>query len=195
MARRPSTVSRGTTARAKRTTQTNGTAPRRSSAAVRSAGGDRSTSTRPTADHPATEPATFSIGELARRTKVSPRTIRFYEELGILPTPSRSTGGTRRYPRDYVFYVEGARMLKELGFSLEEIAELGHYALKGTAASQGTQRLLKGKLAELEHRMRVLNRLHDLVTEAAEGRRPKSGDQPLLQRWLSEEPGTARSAG
>ena len=40
----------------------------------------------------------LSIGELARDTGVSSRTIRYYEELGILPEPRRSAGGTALAP-------------------------------------------------------------------------------------------------
>src|SRR5262245_37697277 len=94
-----------------------------------------------TARKPEATPAEdeLSIGELAELTSVSTRTIRYYEELGILPTPPRTPGGTRRYPREYVFYVEGAKTLKQLGFGLEEIAELGRFALTGTSASKRTQ--------------------------------------------------------
>lgn len=129
---------------------------------------------------------TLGIGELAERTQVSTRTIRYYEELGILPAPARSNGGTRRYPREYVFYVEGARNLKQLGFSLEEIAELGQFALTGTTASTRTQAMLKTKLAQLEHRIRVLHRLHDLVAEAAVAEGPSRARTTLL-RWFGEQ--------
>ncbi|MGH9003457.1 MAG: MerR family transcriptional regulator, partial [Acidimicrobiia bacterium] len=78
----------------------------------------------------------LSIGQLAELTGVSSRTIRYYEELGILPPPSRSPGGTRKYTQDYVFYVEGALALKELGFRLEEIELIGRIAL-GQAVSAG----------------------------------------------------------
>jgi len=113
----------------------------------------------------------LSIGELARRTHVSTRTIRYYEELGVLPGPPRSTGGTRRYPSDYVFYLEAARALKQLGFSLEEIAELGKYALEGTPASTQTQTLLREMVSELAHRIRVLRSLHELIAGEAQGAR------------------------
>ena len=135
----------------------------------------------------------LSIGQLAELTQVSTRTIRYYEELGILPPPQRTSGGTRRYPRDYVFYVEGARLLKELGFGLEEIAELGKFALTGAAASKRTQAILKDKLSELEHRIRVLNRLHELVVEATTSRKPvRSSPVPALLRWVSEESGRSK---
>lgn len=130
---------------------------------------------------------TLSIGELAKRTSVSTRTIRYYEELGILPTPERTVGGTRRYPSDYIFYVEGARILKQLGFGLEEIAELGQFALTGASASKRTQSLLQEKLSELEHRIRVLNRLKELVAEAAGAGSGSEAPVSALLRWISEE--------
>ncbi|MGX4694800.1 MerR family DNA-binding transcriptional regulator [Streptomyces sp. JNUCC 63] len=128
----------------------------------------------------------LSIGELAKQANVSTRTIRYYEELGILPAPERTSGGTRRYPRDYIFYVEGARTLKQLGFGLEEIAELGQFALTGTAASARTKAILREKLSELDHRIRVLNRLYELVNEAAAS--PRSHRSPVseLLRWVGQ---------
>lgn len=129
----------------------------------------------------------LSIGELASRTHVSTRAIRYYEERGILPVPPRSNGGTRRYPKEYVFYLEGTRALKQLGFSLEEIAELGKFALEGTAASKHTQALLRERVSELEHQIRVLRRLHELVVEAAAGRADSRAPILTLLRWLGSE--------
>ncbi len=129
----------------------------------------------------------LSIGELAKRTGVSTRTIRYYEELGILPTPERTEGGTRRYPKEYVFYVEGARALKDLGFGLEEIAELGKFALTGHWDSERSEDILTRKLAELEHRIKVLDRLHNLVLEAAKAAKDGDPAAPPLLRWVSED--------
>jgi len=145
---------------------------------------------------PVTEEAgELSIGELAELTSVSTRTIRYYEELGILPTPTRTPGGTRRYPRDYIFFVEGAKTLKQLGFGLEEIAELGKFALTGAAASKRTQAILKEKLADLEHRMRVLDRLHEIVADAASSKKANGSAVPELLRWVSSEQGIRVSNG
>src|SRR5262249_52189515 len=129
----------------------------------------------------------LSIGELAKRTGVSTRTIRYYEELGILPRAQRTDGGTRRYPREYIFYVEGARTLKDLGFGLEEIAELGKFALTGTWDSERSRSILTRKLAELEHRIRVLNRLHDLVEDASKSAAKGKASVPPLLRWVGED--------
>jgi DNA-binding transcriptional MerR regulator len=136
-----------------------------------------------------------SIGELAELAMVSTRTIRYYEELGILPSPQRTPGGTRRYPREYIFYVEGAKILKGLGFGLEEIAELGKFALTGTSASKRTQAILQEKLAELDHQIRVLHRLQKLVANAAANHKTSGSAVPELLRWISRENGFDKVEG
>ena len=77
-----------------------------------------------------------SIGQLAKAAGVSSRTIRYYEELGILPEPQRTGGGTRKYPREYCGYIETALALKDLGFRLEEVKPLARLAL-GRAIAPG----------------------------------------------------------
>jgi DNA-binding transcriptional MerR regulator len=134
-----------------------------------------------------TSEETLSIGELASRTNVSARTIRYYEELGILPEPTRTSGGTRRYPADHIFYVEAAKILKQLGFGVEEIAELGKFALTGTSASKRTRAILQQRLDELNHRIWVLDRLHDLVEEAPTDPKAEESPVPDLLRWVTEE--------
>jgi DNA-binding transcriptional MerR regulator len=113
----------------------------------------------------------LSIGQLAEMTGVSSRTIRYYEELGVLPPPHRSPGGTRKYTQDYRFYVEGALALKELGFRLEEIELIGRIALGqevSTAQRAQVAELVRENLQALEHKIKVLNRLREiLVSEAA----------------------------
>ena len=72
-----------------------------------------------------------SIGQLAKAAGVSSRTIRYYEELGILPEPQRTSGGTRKYPREYCGYIETALALKDLGFRLEEVKPLAAWPWAG----------------------------------------------------------------
>jgi Predicted transcriptional regulators len=114
----------------------------------------------------------LSIGQLAEMTGVSSRTIRYYEEMGILPPPRRSPGGTRKYTQDYRFYVEGALALKELGFRLEEIELIGKIALGEDVAARQRARvaeLVRENMQALEHKIKVLNRLREiLMSEAAE---------------------------
>jgi DNA-binding transcriptional MerR regulator len=62
------------------------------------------------------------IGEAAARAGVSVRTLRYYEELGLLRPSARSPGGTRRYTEDDLARLARVRELKDLlGFNLDEI--------------------------------------------------------------------------
>jgi DNA-binding transcriptional MerR regulator len=99
---------------------------------------------------------------------VSSRTIRYYEELGILPEPERSAGGTRRYTTDYRFYIEGALALKDLGFPLDEIRLIGRMALGRKMTVRERERLatvVSERTRGLEHRIRVLQRLREILQE------------------------------
>src|SRR5215475_14390802 len=87
-----------------------------------------------------------SIGQLAKAAGVSNRTIRYYEELGILPQPRRSPGGTRMYPREYGGYIAAALALKDLGFRLDEVKPIARLAA-GRSVSQG-QREAAARLVE-----------------------------------------------
>jgi len=64
--------------------------------------------------------ANLSIGELARRTARAPSAIRYYEEIGLLPTPER-VSGRRRYPEESVRTLAVIDTAQHAGLSLHEI--------------------------------------------------------------------------
>jgi DNA-binding transcriptional MerR regulator len=107
-----------------------------------------------------------SIGQLAKDAGVSSRTIRYYEELGILPEPRRSAGGTRMYPQEYRGYLAAALALKDLGFRLDEMRALARLASgrqvspnqRDTAAA-----LVEDRIEALAMQVIMLRRLHDSV--------------------------------
>ncbi len=79
----------------------------------------------PAAGPQSTEHAYLQIGEVAERTGVTQRTLRFYEEKGLLKPPSRLEGGFRLYSEDDVQRVERIkRMQTLLGFALADIKEM-----------------------------------------------------------------------
>ncbi|WP_240608207.1 MerR family transcriptional regulator [Dehalogenimonas alkenigignens] len=69
-------------------------------------------------------PEFYQIGELARRAAVSARTIRFYEEKGLLGAPARTSGGMRLYDERDVNRVKIIRRLHHVGLGLEDIKSL-----------------------------------------------------------------------
>jgi len=64
------------------------------------------------------------IGELAKKLGITTRTIRYYEEIGLMGPSERVGGGTRTYCRDDVLRLKFILKLKELGISLKEMQEL-----------------------------------------------------------------------
>ena len=66
----------------------------------------------------------LQIGQVAENTGLSLRTIRFYEEEGLVVPTARSEGGFRLYSDDDVARLEVIKRMKPLGFALEEMREL-----------------------------------------------------------------------
>ncbi len=66
----------------------------------------------------------IQIGSLARQLGITTRTIRYYEEIGLMGASKRSSGGTRSYNRDDVLRIKFILKLKELGISLKEMLSL-----------------------------------------------------------------------
>ena len=64
------------------------------------------------------------IGELADKSNLSQRTIRHYEEVGLLKPAGRSEGGFRLYTHDDLMRLMVIRRMKPLGFSLDEMGEV-----------------------------------------------------------------------
>ncbi len=100
----------------------------------------------------------YRIGEIARLSGLTLRTIRYYGELGLL-SESRSSGGQRYFTDQDLVYLKRIIELKGLGFSLEEISRI--IKLKGEDQSGNKRRneLLaqyRSKLSEDLERMHVL---------------------------------------
>lgn len=80
-----------------------------------------------TADAPSTEPSEgyFRIEQVSSRTGLTKRTLRYYEEIGLLDPPTRTDGGYRLYSEADIAHLERIKRLRDLlGFSLKEIREI-----------------------------------------------------------------------
>lgn len=87
----------------------------------------------------------MQIGEVAERTSLSLRTIRYYEEVGLVPPSARSQGGFRLYTESDVERLLLVRRMKPLDFSIDEIRELLSVLDQleaGPAGRQQTQQLI-----------------------------------------------------
>lgn len=66
----------------------------------------------------------LSIGALAKRTGTKVQTIRYYENIGLMPSPERTEGGQRRYSTAALDRLAFIRHARDLGFGLDAIREL-----------------------------------------------------------------------
>jgi DNA-binding transcriptional MerR regulator len=105
------------------------------------------------------------IGELARRSGASARSLRYYEEQGLLRA-QRQPNGYREYDEDEVTLVREIRSLLDSGFDLEEIRPLIECLRSGIRARQdcpGAVEVYQQKLAELDAYVERLRRLRERV--------------------------------
>ena len=97
----------------------------------------------------------LTIGELAKELHLNPKTIRYYEEVGLLPRPRRSKSGYRLYSKYETKRLQLVKRAKVLGLSLAEIKELVEYAIDGhcNALEHRLLSLVEAKLGEIDRKI------------------------------------------
>ena len=110
----------------------------------------------------------LQIGEVAERTGVTQRTLRFYEEKGLLKPPSRLEGGFRLYSEADILRVEQIRRLQKLlGFPLAEIKEMveAEEVKMQLRAEYRKEAALSQRRAQLLRAIEVTERQHGLIQQ------------------------------
>lgn len=113
-------------------------------------------------------PPPWKVGELAKRTGVSVRTLHHYDEIGLLSPSHRSPSGYRLYTEDDVRRLQQIRSLRTLGFSLEEV---GAFLQRPDVTPD---RVLQLQIAHLTEQIELQQRLRERL-------------EAIAQRWRSDE--------
>ena len=103
--------------------------------------------------------AELSIGEVARRTRVKVPTIRYYEQIGLLPAPGRSDGNRRYYAEDATRRLTFVRHARELGFEIEAIRALLALQDEPDRPCNDIDALAREHLAAIEQKIERLTEL------------------------------------
>lgn len=114
----------------------------------------------------APRPLRYQIGEVAERTGVTQRTLRFYEEKGLLDPPERMEGGFRLYSEEDIDRVIYVRRLQDLlGFTLSEIKEMvdAEEELHQIAATRRPDRELPERVERVSTMIAALSRQLEVV--------------------------------
>ena len=128
-----------------------------------------------------------SIGVLAQRTGCKAETIRYYERIGILAEPRRTSGRQRRYGLQHLMRLNFVRRARDLGFTLDEVRALlglvdegGHSCAEVEAVARGHLESVRVRIADLTAMEAVLE---DMVARCAGGTVP---DCPIIEALFRE---------
>ncbi len=105
------------------------------------------------------------IGELAKASVTTTKTLRFYEEAGLLPAAERTPGGYRDYSPDVLPRLDFIRRGRAAGLSLAQIRDVLDIRDAGSAPCHHVRQLLDRRLSELDRQIADLQALRDTVAE------------------------------
>lgn len=116
----------------------------------------------------------MTSGEFARKTGVTLRTIRYYEEKGLIQSKIENRGGRKSYGTDTLLAMRRIVMLKEAGMSLDQIAvilrEIAEIPTRGRARQRAYAHLLEKAWAGVQRRMHDLREMEGSIASVMESR-------------------------
>lgn len=105
------------------------------------------------------------IGEVAAATGVTTKTLRFYEQEGLLREPDRTPGGYRDYGHDVIARVSFVRRAQAAGLALRQISEILAIRDGGQIPCEHVAQLVDDRLGEVEARLRELRQTRRQLRE------------------------------
>ena len=101
----------------------------------------------------------FGIGDLAKGTGTKVVTVRYYEQIGLLPVPSRTAGNYRTYSNEHMRRLRFIRRCRDLGFTLDQIRDLLRLSSQKDEECAEVDRITARHLVEIEQKISDLKRL------------------------------------
>ena len=110
----------------------------------------------------------MQIGTAAKRSGVPAKTIRYYEEIGLVPEPARSASGYRAYDDGAVALLRFVSRARNLGFSIKDVRMLLALYSDRDRASADVKRVALGHVAEIDRKMAELGSMRKTLLHLAE---------------------------
>ena len=133
------------------------------------------------------------IGEVAERVGINPKTIRYYEGIGLLPDPQRLPSGYREYNDADVDRLGFIRTAQRLGLTLAEISEILAFREREERPCEYVLGVLDRQVADLDRRMAEMARLR-LELIALKGKADRLPSEDGCYCAVIEHAGTGREA-
>jgi DNA-binding transcriptional MerR regulator len=108
------------------------------------------------------------IGEVAEACGTTAKTLRFYQQEGLLPAPERTQGGYRNYTPETLQRLDFIRRSRTAGLTLAQIREVLDVRDAGSAPCLHVQQLLASRLNDLDRQIAELQALRDTVAELSD---------------------------
>lgn len=118
----------------------------------------------------------MNIGAAARRSGVPAKTIRYYEEIGLIPKAGRTAGGYRDYDNQDVEMLRFIQRSRALGFPVKEVAELLALWRDRSRSSAQVKELALHRIADIDTKIAELKSIRQTLTDLA--RRCHGDDRP-----------------
>ncbi|MGL6234831.1 MAG: heavy metal-responsive transcriptional regulator [Segniliparus sp.] len=129
----------------------------------------------------------MKIGEIAAAGGVTAKTIRFYEQIGVLPEPGRARNGYRDYSSETVKQIEFIRLAQSAGLSLHEIRDVFAIRSAGAAPCGHVQDMLAARLGQVHAKMAELSVLAERLAALLDNaKRAKPADTGTTVCWIIE---------
>lgn len=106
----------------------------------------------------------ITIGALSKRTRVHVETIRYYERIGILPKPNRSSRGRRLYVEEYGRRLVFIRRARDLGFSLNDVRALLQLNGGRRMACAKVKGITEKHIGDVRHKIKELKHLERMLS-------------------------------
>jgi MerR family copper efflux transcriptional regulator len=130
----------------------------------------------------------MTIGEVAQRSGVPPKTIRYYEEAGVIGRAVRGENRYRTYDKADVQTLRFVHRARALGFSLKEVANLLALFRNRSRTSREVKEIALQHVAALDRKIAELTAIRDTIADLAErchgDQRP---DCPILEEFETQE--------
>ncbi len=104
----------------------------------------------------------YSIGEISKETNVTTRTLRYYEEIGLLQPSYVADSGYRYYSKDDVITLQQITTFKQLGFKLSEIKEVLKEE-KGISEEERWKNAIQNEIQTIQREVKRLQGLEKLL--------------------------------